>query len=424
MSYEETLAYIHSVKWQGSKPGLSRTRALLSALGNPERQLRFVHIAGTNGKGSTAACIASCLQAAGWRVGLYTSPYINRFNERMQVNGVPISDEDLETLVDRIRPIANALTDSPTEFELITALGFLYFLQMHCDIVVLEVGLGGALDSTNVIPAPEAAVITALGLDHTAVLGDTIQDIARAKAGIIKAGAPVITYGGVPEADAVIAAVCKEQGCSLYPVDFSQLTLLPSDLSGSRFSFGNLSNLTLPLLGSYQPKNAAVAITTLKVLDKQGWHISDAAIREGLRTVQWPGRFELLRTAPPFLLDGSHNPHGMRATAQSLQDRFPQQKFTFLISVMADKDVTGILTPILPLAKEFVTVRANLPRAMPAEELAARIIALGGTAQAAPSISAGVALAQSLAGANGSICALGTLYFSADVRRALAEQSR
>ena len=144
MSYEETLAYIHSVKWQGSKPGLSRTRALLSALGNPERQLRFVHIAGTNGKGSTAACIASCLQAAGWRVGLYTSPYINRFNERMQVNGVPISDEDLETLVDRIRLIANALTDSPTEFELITALGFLYFLQMHCDIVVLEVGLGGA----------------------------------------------------------------------------------------------------------------------------------------------------------------------------------------------------------------------------------------------------------------------------------------
>ena len=424
MSYEETLAYIHSVKWQGSKPGLSRTRALLSALGNPERQLRFVHIAGTNGKGSTAACIASCLQAAGWRVGLYTSPYINRFNERMQVNGVPISDEDLETLVDRIRPIANALTDSPTEFELITALGFLYFLQMHCDIVVLEVGLGGALDSTNVIPAPEAAVITALGLDHTAVLGDTIQDVARAKAGIIKAGAPVITYGGVPEADAVIAAVCKEQGCSLYPVDFSQLTLLPSDLSGSRFSFGNLSNLTLPLLGSYQPKNAAVAITTLKVLDKQGWHISDAAIREGLRTVQWPGRFELLRTDPPFLLDGSHNPHGMRATAQSLQDRFPQQKFTFLISVMADKDVTGILTPILPLAKEFVTVRANLPRAMPAEELAARIIALGGTAQAAPSISAGVALAQSLAGAHGPSCALGTLYFSADVRQALAEQSR
>ena len=416
MSYEETLAYIHSVKWQGSKPGLSRTRALLSALGNPERQLRFVHIAGTNGKGSTAACIASCLQASGWRVGLYTSPYINRFNERMQVNGVPISDEDLETLVDRIRPIANALTDSPTEFELITALGFLYFLQMHCDIVVLEVGLGGALDSTNVIPAPEAAVITALGLDHTAVLGDTIQDVARAKAGIIKAGAPVITYGGVPEADAVIAAVCKEQGCSLYPVDFSQLTLLPSDLSGSRFSFGNLSNLTLPLLGSYQPKNAAVAITTLKVLDKQGWHISDAAIREGLRTVQWPGRFELLRTDPPFLLDGSHNPHGMRATAQSLQDRFPQQKFTFLISVMADKDVESILGLIVPLADQFFTVRPDNPRAMSADELARRISAMGVKATACDSVAHGVQRAIQAEGPDGVAVALGSLYMSGEVR--------
>lgn len=424
MSYAETLAYIHSVKWQGSKPGLSRTRTLLNALGNPERQLRFVHIAGTNGKGSTAACIASCLQAAGWRVGLYTSPYINRFNERMQVNGVPISDEALEALVDQIRPIANTMTDSPTEFELITALGFLYFLQAHCDIVVLEVGLGGALDSTNVIPAPEAAVITALGLDHTAVLGNSLAEVARAKAGIIKAGCPVISYGGVPEADDVIAAVCEEQGCPLYPVAFDQLTRLPSDLSGTCFSFGTLQDLALPLLGSYQPYNAAVAITTLKVLDQRGWHISDATIREGLRKVQWPGRFELLRTDPPFLLDGSHNPHGMRATAQSLTDRFPGQPFTFLISVMADKDVTGILTPILPLAKEFVTVQANLPRAMAAEELAQQITALGGKAQAALSISEGVALAQALAGEHGAVCALGTLYFSADVRQALAAQHR
>ena len=424
MTGEDVAARVHAYAWTDRKPGLERTRALLAALGNPEKALKFVHITGSNGKGSTAAMLASVLAAAGYRTGLFTSPHLYRFNERFQVNGAPIPDAALDRLAERVLAAADTLPEHPTEFELMTAIGFLWFAETGCDLVVVEVGLGGRLDSTNVIPAPEAAVITALGLDHTAVLGDTIQDVARAKAGIIKVGAPVITYGGVPEADAVIAAVCKEQGCSLYPVDFSQLTLLPSDLSGSRFSFGNLSNLTLPLLGSYQPKNADVAITTLKVLDKKGWHISDAAIREGLRTVQWPGRFELLRTDPPCLLDGSHNPHGMRATAQSLQDRFPQQKVTFLISVMADKDVTGILTPILPLAKEFVTVRANLPRAMPAEELAARIIALGGTAQAAPSISAGVALAQSLAGANGPICALGTLYFSADVRQALAEQSR
>ena len=174
MSYAATLAYIHSVKWQGSKPGLSRTQTLLAALGNPERKLKFIHIAGTNGKGSTAACLAACLQAAGYRVGLYTSPYINRFNERLQVDGAPIPDETLEQLVDHIRPHADTMADAPTEFELITALGFLYFARERCDIVVLEVGLGGALDSTNVIGPPEAAVITALGKDHMAVLGNSM----------------------------------------------------------------------------------------------------------------------------------------------------------------------------------------------------------------------------------------------------------
>ncbi len=419
MSYTSTLEYIHSVKWQGSKPGLSRTQTLLAALGNPERGLKFVHIAGTNGKGSTAACIAACLQAAGYRVGLYTSPFINRFNERMQINGTPISDADLETLVDGIRPAAEAMSDAPTEFELITALGFLYFAQQHCDIVVLEVGLGGELDSTNVIGPPEVAVITALGLDHMAVLGNSMAEIAQAKAGIIKGGCPVISYGGIPEADAVIATACQRERAPLYPVDFSQLTLLPGSLSGTQFDFGDLKALTLPLLGSYQPKNAAVAITALRVLAESGWNISDSAIRTGLAAVQWPGRFELLRNAPPFILDGSHNPPGMEATAQSLRDRFPGQTITFLISVMADKDVTGILTPILPLAREFVTVRANLPRAMSAEELADTILALGGTATAAPTISAGVARALHLAGETGPVCALGTLYFSADVRNAL-----
>lgn len=257
-------------------------------------------------------------------MGLYTSPYINRFNERLQVDGVPIPDADLEALVDQIRPAADAMEDSPTEFELITALGFLYFAQEHCDIVVLEVGLGGALDSTNVIGPPEAAVITALGLDHMAQLGNSLAEIAQAKAGIIKEGCPVISYGGVPEADAVIAETCRRKGASLHQVDFSQLTLRPSTLSGSRFDFGPLRDLSLPLLGSYQPNNAAVAITTLQVLAGAGWLIPDAAIREGLAAVQWPGRFELLRSEPPFLLDGSHNPPGMEATAQSLRDRVPR----------------------------------------------------------------------------------------------------
>ena len=219
MNYEEALNYIHAVQWAGHKPGLTRTRTLLAALGNPHKQLRFIHVAGTNGKGSTAAMLASCLQAAGYRVGLYTSPFINRFNERIQVNGQQIPDEALVRLVERVKPAADAMTDIPTEFEIITALGMLWFAETKCDIVVLEVGLGGTLDSTNVIDPPECAVITALGMDHVKELGPTLADIASAKAGIIKPGSPVVSYGGVPEADAVIARAAAERHAPLTVVD-------------------------------------------------------------------------------------------------------------------------------------------------------------------------------------------------------------
>lgn len=418
MSYESTLEYIHSVKWQKRKPGLSRTRALLTALGNPERQLKFVHIAGTNGKGSTAACIASCLRASGYRVGLYTSPYINRFNERIQVNGVPISDMALEQVVDAIRDKADSMQDSPTEFEIITAVAFLYFLKQRCDIVVLEVGLGGTLDSTNVISVPECAVITALGMDHVQELGPTLADIASAKAGIIKEGGSVVSYGGQPEADEVISRAARERRAKLYLVDFDRLTIQGGDLEYTVFDFDGLENLRLPLIGSYQPKNAATAITALRVLREKGWDIPDQAIREGLREVKWPGRFELLRKEPPFILDGSHNAHGMKATVESLCRSFPGQKFTFLFSVMADKDMDEMIALLAPLAQRFVTVTANTPRAMDAGALAQKLADAGLEAIPAPGIPEGVALALELSG-NGPVCALGTLYFSGDVRRAM-----
>ena len=375
MNYESALEYIHAVQWAGHKPGLSRTRTLLAALGDPHKKLRFVHVAGTNGKGSTAAMLASCLQAAGYRVGLYTSPFINRFNERIQVNGEQIPDDALVRLVERVRPAADAMADVPTEFEIITALGMLWFAEEKCDIVVLEVGLGGTLDSTNVIDPPECAVITALGMDHVKELGPTIADIAAAKAGIIKPGSPVVSYGGVPEADAVIARVAKEQNAPLTVVDLTRLKVEGGvfrliaadegqknapltvvdltrlkveggDLDAVTFDFDGLDGVRLPLIGSYQPKNAALAITALRVLRGRGWNIPDSAIRTGLERVSWPGRFELLRHSPAFLLDGSHNAHGMRATVQSLRDRFPGQKFVFLLSIMADKDVDEMLGPL------------------------------------------------------------------------------
>ena len=317
MNYESALEYIHAVQWAGHKPGLSRTRTLLAALGDPHKKLRFVHVAGTNGKGSTSAMLASCLHAAGYRVGLYTSPFINRFNERIQVDGEQIPDDALVRLVERVRPAAEAMSDVPTEFEIITALGMLWFAEEKCDIVVLEVGLGGTLDSTNVIDPPECAVITALGMDHVKELGPTLADIAAAKAGIIKPGSPVVSYGGVPEADAVIARTAEEKHAPLTVVDFSRLNVEGGSLDAVAFDFDGLDGIRLPLIGSYQPKNAALAITALRVLRGRGWDIPDSAIRTGLEQVSWPGRFELLRHAPAFLLDGSHNAHGCRLPSRA-----------------------------------------------------------------------------------------------------------
>ena len=419
MGIKETLEYIHSVKWQGSKPGLERTRELLDALDNPEKALKFVHIAGTNGKGSTAACIASILQYAGYRTGLYTSPYIIEFNERMQVDGEHISDEELIRLTDDIRPYADAMADSPTEFELITALAMKYFLYKKCDIVVLEVGMGGELDSTNVIETPEVAVITTIGYDHVKELGPTIADIARAKAGIIKGG-DVVIYGSVPEAERVFEHVCAERGARLQRADFKRITNEEYALDGVRMRFEPYGYLMLPLTGAYQSKNAAVAITAIEVLRKKGYTISDDDIVAGIADVRWPGRFEVLGRAPVFILDGSHNPQGMEATADSLRLHFQERKIIFVVGVMADKDVDSMLSYIAPLAEMFIAVRPDNPRSMDVDTLAEKMKTYGVPISVRDIIYDGVAEAVDRAGERGIVCALGSLYFSGDIREAYA----
>ena len=421
MSYERTLEYIHSVQWRGQKPGLERISALLDKLGNPHLDLKFVHIGGTNGKGSTAAMVESALRQAGYRTGLYTSPYINRFNERIRVDGRDIPDEDLVALVDEIRPFADAMEDLPSEFELITAIAFLYFKRQNCHIVVLEVGLGGEFDATNVIPCPEVAALTAIDLDHTGVLGNSITEIAQTKCGIIKPGCDVVSYVQHPDAAAVIEDTCLNRSAKLWPVDFARLTDKGATLEGRVFDYGPFTDLRIPLLGSYQPKNAAVAITILTALANKGWTITTDHIRTGLEQVRWPGRFEVLGKNPVFLLDGSHNPHGMAATVESLKELFPGEQLVFLLSVMADKDFTPMLEMLLPLASRFFTVTANTPRALPAGELAQLLVQRGAQAEACDSISQGVAAAIGAAGYQGKVCALGTLYFSGDVRQAYFE---
>ena len=281
MNGKDAVSYIDSFQWQAHAPGLERIRALLGQLGDPQQQLRFVHVAGTNGKGSVCACLASVLRAAGYRVGLCTSPFLEDFRERIQVDGEWISPEDLGALTEQVRPVAEAMPDHPTEFELITAVAMLYFRQCRCDIVVLEVGLGGGLDASNVIDVPEAAVITAMGMDHAAILGPTLADIAAAKAGIIKPGGAVVSCGGCPEAGDVIRRRCREQGAALTEVDFTRLQVRRTDLTGTELDFAPYEGLRLPLVGLYQSRNAAVAITAVEVLRQKGWNISDEALRQG-----------------------------------------------------------------------------------------------------------------------------------------------
>ena len=416
MNYDEALSYIHSVCWKGSIPGLGRTRDLLRKLGNPERSLKFIHIAGTNGKGSTAAMLASILEEAGYTVGLYTSPFINRFNERMQVNHQCIGDEELAEITDYVRPYADEMADAPTEFELITAIAMVYFQRHRCDIVVLEVGMGGALDSTNVIDTPEVAIITAMGFDHTRELGNTMTEIASAKAGIIKPDGDVVIYGQNPEAEAVFERVAAERHSNLSQPDYSQL--IPGDFSleGQSFSYGTWKDLRIPLVGVYQLNNAAVVLTAVDVLRRKGWSIFDDAVRQGLAHTRWPARFEVLHRDPVFIVDGGHNPHGIKATAESLQRIFPGQKFVFVTGVLADKDVEHILGLIVPMARRFYTVTPPNPRAMQADVLAQRIQAMGAEAIPCPTIPQAVRDAMDFAGKDGVVCALGSLYMSGDIR--------
>ena len=410
--------YLSGVNPNLIRPGLSRCTELLNRLGRPQDRLRFIHIAGTNGKGSTAACLASILRCAGYRTGLFTSPALDDFSERVQIDGVPIPAESLSAYQTAVHAAADAMRDPPTEFERATALALLYYAEERCDIAVLEAGLGGTDDATNIIPAPEAAVLTAMGMDHTALLGDTQEKIAAAKAGILKPGSIAVSYGNSPVCNAVFASRCAALDIPLIEADFTRIQDLQTNLSGSRFRLQPYGDITLPLVGSYQAKNALLAVTAAEALQSRGRSIPTSAVVRGLAEVRWPGRLELLRCDPVFLLDGSHNPQGLQAALESLSSLLPR-KPVVLISVMRDKEINAMLRLLLPFAAEFVTVTARQVRALPAGELADRIRAAGGTVQACASIQEGVDTAVRRAGPDGAVCALGTLYFSSDVRRAV-----
>ena len=419
MNVTETIEYIHSVCWKGSIPGLERTQELLSKMGNPEKKLKFVHIAGTNGKGSTAAMTASILQQAGYRVGLYTSPYIYRFHERMQVNGVEISDEDLIAVTEYVKPFAQSMAESPTEFELVCCIAFEYFLRQNCDIVVLEVGMGGAWDATNVIECPEVAVITNIGLDHTDFLGSTVEEIAATKAGIFKENGHAVIYRGSEGVEKVFEDVCAQRHVSLKKADFDGLQLHRHGLEGQVFDCGERKMLQLPLLGVHQLKNAAVVLSVIDTLKEIGWNITEENIREGLRLTRWPGRFDIVGRDPLFIIDGGHNPQCIEALVVNIQDYLKDRKVIALTGVLADKDYADMYRPVSQLVQEFVCITPPNPRKLEAAELARHLQGVGATATACESIEEGVRLAREKAGKDGVVLCFGSLYTIGSIKEAL-----
>ena len=369
MTYEEALDYIHSVSWTFCKPGLERITHLCEALGNPQKELRFVHVAGTNGKGSFCAMLDAIFREAGLHTGRYTSPYLRFFNERMCIDGEPISNEELAELTELVRPIAERMEDKPTEFELITAIGFEYFRRHGVEVVILEVGMGGRLDSTNLIRNPLLSVITGIALDHTAFLGDSVAAIAREKAGIIKDHAPVLFGGDDEVAAEVIAAVAREHGSEFYRVDVGALTVYSMTLDGTLFDVGERKALRLSLLGAYQPRNACVVLRAVDLLRERGLDIPEDAVRDGLANAKWCGRFEKLLEDPVFLFDGAHNPQGVAAAVESLEIYF-DQKVYLLSGILKDKDFTAIARDLSSVCQRAFTLTPDSPRALSADEYA------------------------------------------------------
>jgi len=421
MTVAQALDYIHSVCWKGMMPGLERIIELLEKMGNPHKELKYIHIAGTNGKGSTAAMTASILRKAGYCTGLYTSPFIYQFGERMQVNGEMISDEELIEITEYVKPLADSMAESPTEFELTTAIGFEFFKRRNCDIVVLEVGLGGLLDATNVIPCPEVAVITNIGLDHTDILGNTLEEIAFNKAGIIKENGHAVIYRGTPGVEAVFENTCWQKKTLLKKANFDGLKLKSHDLFEQVFDCGDYKDIHLPLLGDHQLHNAAVVLAVAETLQEIGWKFSKENIYDGIRDVSWPGRFDIVSRDPLFIIDGGHNPQCLEALVKNIQDYLADRRVIALTGVLADKDYGDMYKPVMPYIEQFVCVTPPNPRRLMAEELAQHLQNAGATAVACPSVAEGVRKAIALAGSDGAVLCFGSLYTIGDIRNALPE---
>ncbi|HHT54551.1 MAG TPA: bifunctional folylpolyglutamate synthase/dihydrofolate synthase [Clostridiales bacterium] len=421
MNYTQTLEYIESLGIS-SRPGLERISRILGLMGNPQEGMNFIHVAGTNGKGSFCAMTESILRAAGYKTGLYISPHIMRLNERMSVKGSEISDDELADIATFVRQLSDRLEDRLTEFEFKTAAAFEYFRRCGCDVVVLEVGMGGRLDATNVITSPVLSVITGVSLDHMSYIGDTIEKIAHEKAGIIKPGYPVFWGGKNKAAARVIAAQAAELGSPYHTADYSKLDNVRCTLTGADFDFGEYKNLHINLLGLYQPINAAGVLEAIPVLRGRGFVIPVEAVRRGLASTVWPARFELLSADPVIIYDGSHNPEAIEAATRSIRALLggKYERVNILTGVMRDKDYATMAGLLSGIARKVFVVTANYRRALPADEYAEVFRRRGVQAYPYDVLDAGIRAAYEDSEAAGvPLVILGSFYLYADVKEAL-----
>ncbi|MBR1482835.1 MAG: bifunctional folylpolyglutamate synthase/dihydrofolate synthase [Ruminococcus sp.] len=420
MTYSEALDKIHSLLTFGSRPGLDRVRELLRRMGNPQDKLSYIHVAGTNGKGSTCAMLSAVLQAAGYKTGLFISPYITDFRERIQVDNQMISEETLTAAVEETFPLVEALRDEGviiTEFEYVNALEFYIHAAAQCDVVVLETGMGGLLDCTNVILPPLCAVITTIGLDHTAILGDTIEAIAAQKCGIFKQGSHAVTSAQDSRAMAVIRQTATERKLPLTESASAVITPLEVTLHGSRFLYRG-SEIMLPLSGDHQLENAKTALAAIEVL--RGNHllaISDEAIVRGMKQAVNPARLELISEQPPILLDGAHNPNGIEALKAAIDRFLPAIDITCVMGMLADKDIDSSLALLDGVFSQIYTVPIDNSRALAPELLAKKCAAHAAVAQAFDSREAAIDEAVRRAVQNnGAVLICGSLYLAGAVR--------
>lgn len=422
MTREEVMNFIDNSKKFGSRLELVRVERLCELLGNPQDKLKCIHIAGTNGKGSTSVFIHNILVDAGYNTGLYTSPFIYEFNERIQINNTPISDSDLTEIVTEVAEKVSLMVEEgyehPTEFELITAASFLYFERKKCDYVVLEVGLGGSFDATNIIKNPLLSIIVSISLDHTDYLGNTVAEVAMNKCGIIKKDCPVLSYMNQPEdALSVIKETARKMSAPLTVADGNDLEILNCDLSGNRFSYRGIEYETT-LIGQYQIYNSITAISAAEILRENGAVISSKNIKNGLNKAKWPARFEILRRSPTVIADGSHNADGMNAFVETAK-KIMKEKPICVLGMLRDKDYDFCLRKLSEITDTVIVTEVDSPRRETVENLEKTAKKYIKTVYAEKENKKAIAKALSIAGEQGTVIALGSLYMMNDIKNSL-----